>query len=200
MAQLLSYFLDPNKNEVIENNAFPNEVFSQPNPDIVSSPMAKRYNVARSYGLYGDDYDLQTFNRNAMGRAVAKRLNWNYEDLLSRPSKIANWRLPHESDITSASAQEVQLYPYFLATQKGTANTSVNRVIDPRNLSTVNRAEIIPTFPFHHHHLLLLLYRHFLLFLHVQVLLLYLIFLHDHLLHHLFLMMHLLHHLFIMQI
>ena len=147
MAQLLSYFLDQNKNEDIENNPFPNEVFSQPNPDIVSSPMAKRYNVARSYGLYGDDYDLQTFNRNAMGRAVAKRLNWNYEDLLSRPSKIANWRLPHESDITSASAQEVQLYPYFLATQKGTANTSVNRVIDPRNLSTVNRAEIIPTFP-----------------------------------------------------
>ena len=147
MAQLLSYFLDPNENEIIENITFPNGVFRQSNPDIVSSPMAKRYNVARSYGLYGDDYDLQTFNKNAMGRAVAKRLNWNYEDLLSRPSKIANWRLPHESDITSGSAQEVQLYPYFLATQKGTANTSVNRVIDPRNPSTVNRVEIPPTIP-----------------------------------------------------
>ena len=148
MAELLSYFLDTNENEIVKETTFPNRVFFQSNPDIVSSPMVKRYNVARSYGLHGDDYDLQTFNRNAMGREVAKRLSWNYEDLLSRPSKIAQWRIPHESDVTSASAQEVQLYPYFLATQKGTANTSVNRVIDPRNSSTVNRiidSNISPT-------------------------------------------------------
>ena len=82
-------------------------------PDLVSRSIINRYRNARANNMYGD-VDLQNFRDKILGDKLAKSLDRNYR-MISRPSKIAAWRIPHESDMADPNAQEVQQYPHFLA-------------------------------------------------------------------------------------
>ena len=46
-----------------------------------------------------------------------------------RPSKIAAWRVPHESDMADPNAQEVQQYPHFLALKAGVKSGVQDRIL-----------------------------------------------------------------------
>ena len=49
--------------------------------------------------------------------------------MISRPSKIAAWRIPHESDMADPNAQEVQQYPHFLALKAGVKTGVQDRIL-----------------------------------------------------------------------
>ena len=112
--ELLFYFLD---SSMQDDNAIkkPSQYhMGKNNPDLVTAPMIQRYRNAQAHNMY-DDVDLQSFRDIMLGAKLAKSLNWNYQKLLSRPSKIALWRVPHESDMANPETQEVQSFPHYLA-------------------------------------------------------------------------------------
>ena len=156
MANLLSYFLErtnavtPSPSDAIEavkgngedddasHNPFPpltkrTRLATSYNEAAVQKQVVDRYRAGRSNGLYGqpqEGYDLHVFKKDLLGRQVAEGLNKNYRTLLSRPDKIAPWRVAHESDLADPSTQEVQLLPYRWAVDAQLAETSgVNRVL-----------------------------------------------------------------------
>ena len=102
------------------------------NPDLVSRPIVNRYRNARANNMY-DDVSLQAFWDKVLGDKLAKSLDQNYRDMLSRPSKIAAWRVPHESDMADPNAQEVQLYPHFLALKAGADSGGRNKILVSNN-------------------------------------------------------------------
>ena len=129
---LLSHFLDSSTrgaNPTVEPSGYRSK---RDNPNLVSRPILNRHRNARANNMY-DDIGLQAFRDKVLGDKLAKSLDRNYRDMLSRPSKIAAWRVPHESDMADPNTQEVQLYPHFLALRAGTDSGGRNKILVGNN-------------------------------------------------------------------
>ena len=125
---LLSHFLDSSTTEGANpGDPSVNYRSKKDNPDLVSRSITNRYRNARANNMYGD-VDLQTFRDKILGDKLAKSLDRNYR-MISRPSKIAAWRIPHESDMADPNAQEVQQYPHFLALKAGVKAGVQDRIL-----------------------------------------------------------------------
>ena len=124
---LLSHFLDSSTEGANPGEPSVNYRSKKDNPDLVSRSIINRYRNARANNMYGD-VDLQTFRDKILGDKLAKSLDRNYR-MISRPSKIAAWRIPHESDMADPNAQEVQQYPHFLALKAGVKAGVQDRIL-----------------------------------------------------------------------
>ena len=124
---LLSHFLDSSTEGANPGEPSVNYRSKKDNPDLVSRSIINRYRNARANNMYGD-VDLQTFRDKILGDKLAKSLDRNYR-MISRPSKIAAWRVPHESDMADPNAQEVQQYPHFLALKAGVKSGVQDRIL-----------------------------------------------------------------------
>ena len=124
---LLSHFLDSSTEGANPGEPSVNYRSKKDNPDLVSRSITNRYRNARANNMYGD-VDLQTFRDKILGDKLAKSLDRNYR-MISRPSKIAAWRIPHESDMADPNAQEVQQYPQFLALKAGVKAGVQDRIL-----------------------------------------------------------------------
>ena len=95
-----------------------------------------------------DDVDLQTFRDKVLGEKLAKSLNKNYQ-MFSRPSNIAKWQVPLESDMADPNAQEVQLFPHYLALKSGVSSDGRNKVLtsDGNALTTPLGRPPVSSFP-----------------------------------------------------
>ena len=126
--ELLSHFLDSTTQD---DNAIrgPSQYHTgRNNPDLITAPMIQRYRNAQAHNMY-DDVDLQSFRDIMLGAKLAKCLNWNYRNLLSRPSRIASWRVPHESDMVDLESQEVQSFPHYLALRSGVGKGNRDKIL-----------------------------------------------------------------------
>ena len=89
---LLSHFLDSSTrgvNPTAEPSGYQSK---RDNPDLVSRPIVNRYWNARANNMH-DDVSLQAFRDKVLVEKLAKSLDRNYRELLSRTSKIAAWSM-----------------------------------------------------------------------------------------------------------